>query len=59
MMDCIYDPDPDIAYLKKIGGPALIVEGDEALISKGHGLLAHGNNNKTMRIWVVGLAERA
>ena len=29
MMDCIYDPDPDIAYLKKIGGPALIVEGEK------------------------------
>ena len=43
----------------KLGGKNKIVEGDEALMGKKHSLLAHGNQNKTMKIWVYGMAERA
>ena len=34
------------------------MEIDEALVGKKHGMQPHGNNNKTMKIWVVGMAER-
>lgn len=39
-------------------GTDKIVEIDEALMGKKHGWLKHGNNNKTMKVWVVGFAER-
>lgn len=58
-MDVMYDPDPEFARLKKIGGKNIIIEGDEALVGKKHGYLAHGNYNHTMKIWVVGFAERS
>ena len=41
-----------------MGGTDKIVEIDEALMGKKHGWLKHGNNNKTMKVWVVGFAER-
>ena len=59
IMDVMYDPDPSVASLKKIGGRSIIIEVDEALVGKKHGHLSHGNNNKTMKIWVVGFAERS
>ena len=44
--------------MKPIGGRNTIIEIDEALLGKKHGLQPFGNNNKTMRIWVVGASER-
>ena len=44
---------------KPLGGKNKIVEIDEALLGKRHGPLPHGNNNKVMKLWSFGMAERA
>lgn len=44
--------------LVKLGGKFYILEFDEALMGKKHGPLAFGNNNKTMKLWCFGMAER-
>ena len=58
IVDALWDPPEDFGPISKIGGPNVVVEVDEALMGKKHGMQPFGNNNKTMKIWVVGCAER-